>query len=104
MMVLMTGSAAAQQSVVDAINEYGKFDRWSRREIKESGIIGGNTKYLYEFYGDYGTKSTGKTPHLRAICGGQTMSLQSWQEYARPIILSSLKSVAVAIVRESRPI
>lgn len=62
MIVLMSGSAAAQQSVVDAINEYGKFDRWSRREIKESGIIGGNTKYLYEFYGDYGTKATGKTP------------------------------------------
>lgn len=52
----------AQQSVVDAINEYGKFDRWCRREIKESGVIGGNTKYLYEFYGDFDTKATGKTP------------------------------------------
>lgn len=52
----------AQQSVVDAINEYGKFDKWSRREVKESVVIGGNTKYLYEFYGDFGTKVTNKTP------------------------------------------
>ena len=61
-MMLSAGAAYAQQSVVDAINEYGNFDKWSRREIKESGVIGGNTKYLYEFYGDYGTTFTGKTP------------------------------------------
>lgn len=52
-----------QQSVVDAINEYGTFDQWSRREVKESGIIGGGKKYLYEFYGDFGTKVTNKTPY-----------------------------------------
>lgn len=56
-------AASAQQSVVDAINEYGKFDKWSRREIKESAVIGGNTKYLYEFHGDFDTKFTGKTPY-----------------------------------------
>jgi hypothetical protein len=61
-MMLSAGAAYAQQSVLDAINEYGNFDKWSRREIKESGVIGGNTKYLYEFYGDYGTTFTGKTP------------------------------------------
>lgn len=60
--VLCIPDIHAQQSVVDAINEYGKFDQWSRREIKESGVIGGNTKYLYEFYGDYGTTFTGKKP------------------------------------------
>ena len=60
---LMAPNVCAQQSVVDAINEYGKFDKWSRREVKESGIIGGNTKYLYEFYGDYDTKVTNKTPY-----------------------------------------
>ena len=42
----------AQQSVVDAINSYGTFDRWSIREVKESSIIGGATKQLYEFYGN----------------------------------------------------
>lgn len=63
LMALMGGNANAQQSVVDAINEYGKFDKWSRREVKESGIIGGNTKYLYEFYGDFGTTVTNKTPY-----------------------------------------
>lgn len=53
----------AQHSVVDAINEYGKFDNWSRREIKESALIGGQTKYLYEFYGDGQTEHTGKVPY-----------------------------------------
>ncbi len=42
----------AQQSVVDKINEYGKLDRWSVREVRESDILGGKTKYLYEFYGN----------------------------------------------------
>ncbi|MCD8208451.1 MAG: PCMD domain-containing protein [Bacteroidales bacterium] len=41
----------AQQSIVDQINAAGTFDNWSVREIKESGIIGGAYKYLYEFYG-----------------------------------------------------
>ena len=61
--MLSSGNASAQQSVVDAINEYGRFDKWSRREVKESGVIGGNTKYLYEFYGDFDTKVTNKTPY-----------------------------------------
>ena len=41
---LSANEVCAQQSVVDAINEYGKFDKWCRREIKESAVIGGNTK------------------------------------------------------------
>lgn len=52
----------AQESIVKKINEIGKFDRWCLREIKESGIIGGQTKYLYEFYGNQDTLVTGKTP------------------------------------------
>jgi hypothetical protein len=47
---------------VDAINEYGTFDSWSMRQVKESGIIGGATKTLYEFYGNQETVFTGKTP------------------------------------------
>ncbi len=54
----------AQESVVRAINEYGNFDRWSRREVKESGLIGGNTEYLYEFYGDQDTFVTDKDPFM----------------------------------------
>lgn len=42
----------AQQGIVDKINEYGKLDRWSVREVRESDILGGKTKYLYEFYGN----------------------------------------------------
>lgn len=57
-----SGQMHAQQSLVDRINAYGKFDHWCRREIKESGVIGGKTKYLYEFYGDGETYCTGKTP------------------------------------------
>lgn len=33
------------------INRFGTFDHYTVREIKESGIIGGRTKYLYEFFG-----------------------------------------------------
>lgn len=56
------GNLHAQQSVVDAINSYGKFDNWSKREVKESALIGGATECLYEFYGDQETVFTGKTP------------------------------------------
>jgi hypothetical protein len=48
--------------MVKAINEAGTFDHWCVREIKESAIIGGQTKYLYEFYGNQDTLRTGKTP------------------------------------------
>lgn len=52
-----------QDELVRKINEYGKFDSWCQREIKESGLIGGSTKYLYEFYGNPSdTLRTGKTP------------------------------------------
>lgn len=56
------GTADAQQNVVDKINSYGTFDHWCRREIKESAVIGGKTKYLYEFYGNGQTLCTGKEP------------------------------------------
>lgn len=53
----------AQDSVVRLINDYGKFDSWSVREIEESALIGGDTKYLYEFFGNPSdTLRTGKTP------------------------------------------
>ena len=48
---------------INLINEYGTFDKWCVREIKESGIIGGKTKYLYEFYGQQDTLRTGKEPY-----------------------------------------
>ena len=54
--------AGAQESIVKAINEFGRFDNWCVREVRESGIIGGQVKYLYEFYGDKDTLVTGKTP------------------------------------------
>lgn len=43
---------STSEETADAIASYGTFDRWSVREIKESGIIGGNIKHLFEFYGD----------------------------------------------------
>ncbi len=58
----MSTYLGAQESVVKAVNDFGKFDRWSRREVKESGIIGGKTKHLYEFYGNHVTVVTGKEP------------------------------------------
>lgn len=44
-------SSYGQNETVNKINNYGTFDTWCVREIKESGIIGGKTRYLYEFYG-----------------------------------------------------
>lgn len=40
-------SVFAQTETVEPI-PYGDMDRWMVREVKESFIIGGNTKYLYE--------------------------------------------------------
>lgn len=51
---------AQSSETVALINEYGKFDTWSRREVKESGLIGGNVKHLYEFFGNQETTFTGK--------------------------------------------
>lgn len=65
-LAFITMSAAvsyAQQDIIDAINSYGTFDKWCTREVKESGIIGGQRKVLYEFYGDYSNTFTGKTPY-----------------------------------------
>lgn len=57
-------TSSAQNSVVDRINSYGTFDNWCVREIKESGIIGGRTRHLYEFYGQPSdTLYTGKRPY-----------------------------------------
>ncbi|MDD7532214.1 MAG: PCMD domain-containing protein [Candidatus Cryptobacteroides sp.] len=47
----MPAKAQDCSSTVRDINRYGTFDHWTVREIKESGIIGGRTKYLYEFFG-----------------------------------------------------
>ena len=60
--VLSAFGLRAQESVVRLINETGRFDNWCVREIKESAIIGGQTEYLYEFYGDQDTLVTGKKP------------------------------------------
>ena len=56
---------SAQTEVVRLINEYGKFDSWSRREVKESSLIGGGTEHLYEFYGNPDEiRHTGKEPFV----------------------------------------
>ena len=60
--VLSAFGLRAQESVVRLINETGRFDNWCVREIKESAIIGGQTEYLYEFYGNQDTLVTGKKP------------------------------------------
>ena len=53
----------AQSDIVQKINEFGKFDQWCRREVKESSLIGGATEHLYEFYGNPDEiHKTGKEP------------------------------------------
>ncbi len=48
----------AQDDIVEALNRYGTLDAWSVRAVKESAIIGGKVKYLYEFFGDRDTVET----------------------------------------------
>lgn len=63
--VVLCIDAFAQNDVVSQINQYGKFDTWTRREVVESGLIGGQTKYLYEFYGNpQDIHKTGKEPFV----------------------------------------
>jgi len=53
----------AQEDIIQKINGYGKFDSWCQREVKESALIGGRTKYLYEFFGSpTDTLRSGKQP------------------------------------------
>ena len=61
---LICADLNAQDDIVRKINEYGRFDNWSVREVKESGLIGGSTKYLYEFYGNQYTLVTNKQPYV----------------------------------------
>lgn len=42
------GLTYAQSNAADQIAKWGKFDSWRVREIKESGIIGGHLKLIYE--------------------------------------------------------
>lgn len=63
LMALFSVCVKAQDDIVGMINNYGTFDRWSVREVKESGIIGGNVEYLYEFFGDRDTTVTNKQPY-----------------------------------------
>lgn len=44
-----SGVVSAQSITAEEINEQGRFENWIVREIHESGIIGGNTKYVYNF-------------------------------------------------------
>lgn len=74
------GNLHAQQSVVDAINSYGKFDNWSKREVKESGLIGVrpnvymNSTEIKRLSSQVRLRSL----HRKDISGEQTMSLPSW--------------------------
>ena len=51
-MSLLPAAVFAQRETVADINSYGTFDNWSIREIKESGVIGGGIRHLFEFYGN----------------------------------------------------
>ena len=56
----VAGHVHAQSGIVESINSYGTFDRWSVREVRESGVIGGKTAQLFEFYGNQEVVKTRK--------------------------------------------
>ena len=61
----MSDAVCAQESpVVRMINNYGDFDRWTVRKVKESNVIGGKEKLLYEFYGNMDTVICDKEPFV----------------------------------------
>ena len=43
---------SASRKALEAINSCGTFDSWSVRAVKESGVIGGEVKHLFEFFGN----------------------------------------------------
>ena len=45
--LLISASSLYGQERVELL-PFGNMDRWIVREIKESGVIGGDTKYLYD--------------------------------------------------------
>lgn len=51
-------SICAQDRTVDLINSYGTLDSWCARAVKESMLLGGEIKLLYEFYGNGKTYQT----------------------------------------------
>ena len=62
-LMLGTHLHAQDDEIIKNINTFGTFDNWCVREIEESGLIGGKTKYLYEFFGSPSdTLRTGKKP------------------------------------------
>lgn len=60
-------SRFSDERTVKLINRYGTLDSWSTRTVRESSVIGGNSKVLYEFYGDYSNANT-RDPYV-APCG-----------------------------------
>ena len=60
-LLLYAPALAAQSGQIQNINRGGKLEDWRVREIKESGIIGGNIKYLYEIAP--GDTIKGNTPY-----------------------------------------
>lgn len=54
--------AMSQDRTVKLLNSYGTLDSWCARAVKESAILGGETKLLYEFYGDRSIRQT-KDPY-----------------------------------------
>lgn len=54
---------SAQERVVPI--DYGNMDKWMVREVNESGIIGGNTRYLYEIA--QGDTLKDNTPYKKGV-------------------------------------
>lgn len=64
MVAVGLGTTALPASGQKTVNiAFGDFDRWTVREIKESGVIGGNVRYLYEIAP--GDTIKGDTPYRR---------------------------------------
>lgn len=55
----------AQQEIVNQLNNMGTLDSWSVRGIEESEILGGQVRYLYEFFGHPSDTTFSRAPLSR---------------------------------------
>ena len=85
--------------------KYGNMDQWVTRSIKESGIIGGNQKTLYEVGPNMSLSGNNPYTNKGGSPWGTSMSWLMYPVSTRPTVLYIVIPMPVmAIVPNSSPI
>jgi len=86
-------------NTLQRINYYGTLDHWTCREIKESRIIGGNKRYLYEFYGSPKDTIRFKDGQSKALKAPKGYMWRTNNVYAR---VAGIDKCSVSVFPEKR--